>query len=142
MNLSKIIKLTKVRRMLIHGLSLFALILFYLPARANSAVRVTFTEGKRNAVFNGSAKMGEKDIYVVKLKKGQNCQIDVSWLGEDLADEGQGLSGYTIVFPNGKTSVDPQDGFLQPPIAGDYKIIVSPRSRKTNYRYRITFTRF
>jgi hypothetical protein len=140
MNLSKIIKQTSIG-WLVNAILLFAAAaIFNLSAPAQTVKRVAFIYGKANVIYTDAAKIGEKDTYVIKLKKGQSFQVDVEWQGEDAADEGQGLSGFTIVYPNGKKLVDAQDGYVQADTAGDYKIVVSPKTKKTNYRYRIVFT--
>lgn len=141
MKLSNIFRRTSIGWLPTAVLSGAALAIFSSPGSAQTVRRVAFSNGKPNAVFSDAAKIGEKDVFVVRLKKGQSCQIDVEWHGADAGDEGQGLSGYTIIAPNGKKSIDPQDGYLQAESAGDYKIIVSPKTRKTDYRYRIVFTR-
>lgn len=112
---------------------------------AQTARRFISADGKAAVTYFNTAKPGEEDIYVINLKKGQSCEVDVEWQGEDGADEGQGLSGFTLIYPNGEKLVDAQDGHIQANhiqanTTGGYKIIVSPKTSKTNYRYRITFT--
>ena len=124
------------------ALLLFAiLVLLFSSAAAQNVRRAAFSEGKERAFFFDSAKIGEQDTYIIKLKKGQSCRVEVEWKGRDIADEGQGLSGFTIVYPNGRKLVDTQDDYIQAKIDGDFKVIVSPKTRKTNYRYRIVFIR-
>jgi len=108
---------------------------------AESFVRVTFGEGKDTVEFADSASMGERDTFVVALAKGESCEVDVLWKGDDLEDEGQGLSGFSIIFPDGEELTDTQDGYIRAATAGDHKIVVSPKTKKTNYRYRIIFKR-
>jgi len=116
------------------ALLLFAiLILLYSSAAAQNV---------RRGAFSDSAKIGERDTYIIELRTGQSCRVGVEWKGSDMAGEGQRLSGFTIVYPNGKKFIDPQDDLFQARTGGDYKIIVSQKTRKTNYRYRIIFTQF
>jgi len=123
-------------------LLLAAVLVFNWPTWAQAVKRVSFLYGKAAVIFSDSAKPGEKDTYLIRLRKEQSCQIDVNWQGTDIENEGETPAGYTIVFPDGEKIVDPEDGYLLAEIAGDYKIIVSPRTTKTNYRYRIVFTRY
>jgi hypothetical protein len=139
MNLINIFKCA-VRHLSTAILMLAVFAIFSLSAFAQTVKRVVFIIGKANIVYSDSAKPGESDTYIIKLKRGQSCQVEVEWKGEDVNDEGQGLSGFTIVFPNGKRLVDAQDGYIQAKVTGDFKIIVSPKTEKTNYRYRIIFT--
>jgi hypothetical protein len=141
MKLSNIFRRTSIGWLSGAILSFAAAAFFNAPTAAQTVRRVAFSYGKANVVYSDTAKIGEKDHYVIRLKKGQSCQVEVEWQGEDAADEGQGLSGFTIVYPNGKKLVDAQDGYIRADIAGDYKIVVSPKTKKTNYRYRIIFTR-
>jgi hypothetical protein len=140
MKLSNIFRRTSIGWLSIAILSFAAAAFFNVPTVAQTVKRVAFADGKANVAFSDAAKIGEKDNYVIRLKKGQSCQVDVEWQGEDVNDEGQRLSGFTIVYPNGKKLVDAQDGYIQAEVAGDYKIVVSPKTKKTNYRYRIIFT--
>lgn len=140
MKLPKIINQSSIRWFSDAVLMFAATLIFSLSASAQTTKRVAFSHGKANVTFSDSAKIGEKDSYVINLKKGQSFQVDVEWQGENIADEGQGLSGFTIIYPNGKKLVDAQDGYVRANTAGDHKIVVSPKTKKTNYRYRIIFT--
>lgn len=125
------------------GVLLFALsiVLCSSDATAVSFRRVAFADGKDTVEFAGSASIGERDTFVIALEKGDECDVDVRWQGDDLGDEGQGLSGFSIIFPDGEELTDAEDGYIQAQTAGDHKIVVSPKTRKTNYRYRIIFKR-
>lgn len=139
MELSNIIK--RIIEWLVVAILLFALlVIFYSSTAAQTVRRVSFSGGRETVGFSDSARVGERDTYVIRLKKGQSCQVEVEWAGADIADEGQGLSEMTIVYPNGKRLTDAQDGYLEAAATGDYKIVISPKTKKTNYRYRIIFT--
>jgi hypothetical protein len=138
MELSKIIRRT-IEWLVIAIVALALMIIFYSGTAAQTVRRVSLP-GDR-VVYSDTAGIGERDTYVIRLKKGQSCQVEVEWQGADVADEGQGLSGLTIVYPNGKRLTDAQDGFIEAAATGDYKLVVSPKTKKTNYRYRIIFTR-
>ena len=128
---------------LVIAILMFAVsVILYSSVFAQTVRRVAFSKGRARLVFSDSAPPGEPDNYVIRLKRGQRCRIEVEWKGADVDDEGQGLSGYTIVYPSGERVVDPQDDALQAKSDGDFRIVVAPAARKTNYRYRIIFTRF
>ena len=124
------------------GLLILVMLAFsVIGASAQATKRVTFAKGKKAVVFNDSANTTQKDTYIVKLKKGESVDVNAEWVGEDVNDEGQGLSGLTIIEPGKAASPDVQDGAVTAERAGDYKFVVSAPYKKTNYRYKITFTK-
>jgi hypothetical protein len=104
--------------------------------------RVKFDYGRSSVTFSGEVGIGQKDIYLIRLKKEQTIEIEIFWEGEDITNEPRPLTGYMIVYPNGEKVIDPPGGTLQPTAAGNYKIIVAPRIERTDYRYRLVFTRY
>ncbi len=133
-------ELTIIRRLggwLSIAVVMFAVAIILYSSAAAQTKRNIYLYGKASVVYVDWAEIGEKDTYFIKVKKGQRYRVEVDWKGEDIDDNGQGLSGLTIVYPSGKTLVDAQDGYLQADTAGHFKIIVSPKTRKTSYRYRI-----
>lgn len=141
MRFRKFIKGKSIEGLLTLVLSLLAVVIFDWSIFAQeTASQIAFLYGQAAVIYSDSAKPGEKDTYLINLKKGQRCRIDVKWSDAGIEDEDENLPGYTIIFPDGKKLVDPVDGQLQAQQGGDYKIIVSPEGTKTNYRYRIIFT--
>ncbi len=121
---------------------LILLVLAFSVVTSGQTKRVQFAKNSKKVVFNDSAPRGEKDVYTISLRKNQAIDVYVRWAGEDLTipPNEQGISGFTIVYPNGKQLVDPQDTYIRAERAGEYKIIVSTPNRRTSYRYKITFT--
>jgi hypothetical protein len=123
----------------IFGVTVLLLTFFSLSILAQKVRRVKFVYGKTSVVLTGAVGVGSKDIYIIRLKKGQDLEIGIEWEGEDITNEPRPLSGYVVIDPK---SANLPTGFLQPAASGDYKIIVSPLVSRTDYRYRIAFTRY
>ena len=125
---------------LFFGVLIFALLVIFYSSNAAQGVRgVVFPEAKNEVVFSDSVKIGERDTYILELAQGQNCEVEIVWQGADTSDEGQGLSVFTIIYPKGEKYEGAQDGYIQAGQAGDYQIVVSPKTRKTSDRYSIIF---
>jgi hypothetical protein len=125
------------------GLSFaLSIILGSAGVEAGNFKRVTFPDGANRVGFAGSVNPGERDTFVIALERGDDCEVDVRRKGADASGEGQGLSGFSIVEPDGEERTDAQDGDIEAETAGDYRIVVAPKTRQTDYRYRIVFKRF
>ena len=125
----------------IFGITFLALTFFSLSVLAQKVRRVKFIYGKTSVVLTGEVGVGSKDIYVIRLKKALNVEIDIEWEGEDITNEPEMLLGYVVIDPKGTKMPSEQTRFLQPTISGDYRIIVSPWVQRTNYGYRLVLTR-
>jgi hypothetical protein len=126
-------------RLFISGSLLLIITFFHLPAAAQNVKLVRFVYGKTRIVFSDTANLGQVDTYLIKLRKGQTYQIEIEWKGEDMTNEPLPLRGYTVIVPMGREISNPPSGVFQPPVTGIYKIVVSPLTTRTDYRYRITF---
>ena len=125
----------------IFGITFLALTFFSLSVLAQKVRRVKFVYASTSVVYTGEVRVGSKDVYVLRLKKGQNVEIIVEWDGEDITNEPQMLLGYIVIDPKRSIVPTQQTRFLQSAVSGDYKIIVSPQLERTDYDYRIIFKR-
>lgn len=121
----------------------FALIgLCALAAEAQQTRRIKFSRNVKKIVLNDSANRKQTDVYIFRLKKGERADALVTWKGRNIGVKNEDvLSGFSIHYPSGEKAEDPQDGVMTATKTGDYKVLVTPRHRKTNYRYKITFTK-
>lgn len=123
-------------------LFLTLILLSVFSVQAQSVKRVVFAKGSKTAVFNDSARIGEKDTYVVKLRKGQKIDISPDWVngaGISVNNE-DAVSGFMVITPKGEKIEDPQDTYFIAELSGDYTVVVRPVYKRKSYRYKLTFT--
>lgn len=116
--------------------------LFAVSINAQTVHRVKFPKNVKMVVLRDSANRKQTDTYIFRLRKGERADALVIWTGRNISVKNEDvLSGFSIQYPNGKKFEDVQDGIITATRSGDYKVLVTPRHRKTSYRYKITFTK-
>lgn len=103
--------------------------------------RVQFAPGSSSIVIKGSVPLGSKDTYVFRARKGQTIITDIRWAGSRVGGENEeGLSGFTFIWPNGKSLPDPQDIYFKATSTGEYRVVIAQPYRLTSSKYTFKLT--
>lgn len=124
------------------GFLLPVTVVLCLSVAAQTVKRVKFVYGESSVVLSAEVRIGQKDTYIIRLKKEQNIQIVIELDGEDITNEPRPIWGYTIIFPKSKKLINPPIENLQTRAVGDYKIFVSPMAASINSFYGNLLTGF
>ncbi|HBE21073.1 MAG TPA: hypothetical protein DEG17_07665 [Cyanobacteria bacterium UBA11149] len=135
------------RRSIIYGgvgFAIFSSASLFLPVEAqekrNLTRRVRFPRGASSMTFNNSVPLESKHTYIFWASSGQLVTADLTWMGHPIEDQGQGLSGLSLVFPDGSIVQDIQNSNFDTTSTGDYKAIIAQPYRQTSSRYTFTLT--
>ncbi len=126
------------------GFAVFSGFSLLLPVKAqeqsNLTTRVRFPRGASSMTFNNSVPLGSKHTYIFGASSGQLITADLTWRGHPVEDQGQGLSGLSLVFPDGRIEQDVVQVNFDTTTTGDYKAIIAQPYRQTSSRYTFTLT--
>ncbi len=103
--------------------------------------RVQFEKGRFSTIVKGAVGLGNKDTYIFRVRQGQEIIMDVVWQGTPVdPNEDRGLSGFSFVQPDGTIFEDPQDGYFNAALTGDYRVIIAQPQRLSSPEYTFKLT--